>query len=128
MARTQHGVSERRARRAHCPWANFASICCFEIHRGQQLLSHALEGEDIALEEMDDAIWTIIYYNTIPGWIDLKTGSATCPTERTLLHSWPLPSTSFDYLRYSQDHQFDWRSDSEFQNDLGHQTHLALGF
>jgi hypothetical protein len=30
-----------------------------------------------ACEEVDDAIWTIIYYNTILGRIDLKTGMIT---------------------------------------------------
>ncbi len=50
---------------------------CFKIHRGQHFLSHALEGQDIGLEEVDDAIWTIIYYNTILGRIDLKTDMIT---------------------------------------------------
>ncbi len=50
---------------------------CFRLQSGQHFLSHALEGEHIGLEEIDDAIWSIVYYNTILGRIDLKTGKIT---------------------------------------------------
>jgi hypothetical protein len=40
-------------------------------------LSRALTGEDIGLEEVDDQIWNIVYYNTILGRIDQQTGKIT---------------------------------------------------
>ncbi len=49
----------------------------FRLHSGQYFLSSALKGEDIGLEEVDDAVWSIIYYNTILGRIDLQTGKIT---------------------------------------------------
>ncbi len=49
----------------------------FRLHSGQYFLSSALKGEDIGLEEVDDAVWSIIYYNTILGRIDLGTGKIT---------------------------------------------------
>jgi hypothetical protein len=39
----------------------------------QPFLSHALGGEDIALEEVGDGIWNIVYYSTILGKIDERT-------------------------------------------------------
>ncbi len=45
--------------------------------RGQYFLSNALEGEDIGLEEVGDAVWNIVYYNTVPGRIDQQTGKIT---------------------------------------------------
>jgi len=50
---------------------------CFRLHTSQYFLSCALSGEDIGLEEVDDAVWSIIYYNTILGRIDLQTGKIT---------------------------------------------------
>ncbi len=44
---------------------------------GQYFLSNALEGEDIGLEEVGDAVWNIVYYNTVLGRIDLRTGTIT---------------------------------------------------
>ena len=44
---------------------------------GQYFLSNALKGEEIGLEEIDDGIWNIIYYNTILGRIDRQTGKIT---------------------------------------------------
>ncbi len=45
--------------------------------RGQYFLSNALEGEDIGLEEVGDAVWNIVYYNTVLGRIDQQTGKST---------------------------------------------------
>jgi len=39
---------------------------------GQYFLSNALEGEDIGLEEVGDAVWSIVL-----GRIDLQTGKIT---------------------------------------------------
>ncbi len=44
---------------------------------GQYYLSKALLGEDVGFEEIDDEIWNIVYYSTILGRIDLKTGKIT---------------------------------------------------
>lgn len=44
---------------------------------GQYFLSNALKGEDVGLEEVDDGTWSIVYYNTILGRIDLQTGRIT---------------------------------------------------
>ena len=49
----------------------------FRLHTGQYFLSNALKGDDIGLEEVDDGIWSIVYYNTILGRIDLETGKIT---------------------------------------------------
>jgi transposase InsO family protein len=49
----------------------------FRLLSGQYFLSNALREEYIGLEEVDDAIWSIVYYNTIIGRIDLKTGHIT---------------------------------------------------
>ena len=43
----------------------------------QYFLSNALEGEDIGLEEVGDAVWNIVYYSTVLGRIDLQTGKIT---------------------------------------------------
>jgi len=40
-------------------------------------LSNAPNGEEIGLEEIDDGIWNIIYYNTILSRIDRRTGKIT---------------------------------------------------
>lgn len=54
------------------------SACgAFRLQSGQYFLSNALKGEDVGLEEIDDGIWNIVYYNTILGRIDRKTGRIT---------------------------------------------------
>ena len=45
--------------------------------RAQPFLSHALRGEDIGLEEVGDGIWNIVYYRTLLGRIDERTGTIT---------------------------------------------------
>jgi hypothetical protein len=49
----------------------------FRLQSGRHFLSRALTGEDIGLEEVDDQIWNIVYYNTILGRIDQQTGKIT---------------------------------------------------
>ncbi len=43
----------------------------------QYFLSNALKGENIGLEDVDGDVWSIVYYNTVLGRIDLKTGKIT---------------------------------------------------
>jgi transposase InsO family protein len=40
-------------------------------------LSATLVGEDIGLEEVEDGLWSIVYYRTLLGRIDLRTGRIT---------------------------------------------------
>ena len=40
-------------------------------------VSETLAGEDIALEEVADGVWTIVYYRTCLARIDLRTGQLT---------------------------------------------------
>lgn len=42
----------------------------FRLHSAQPFLSNALRDENIGLEEVDDGIWTIVYYSTLLGKID----------------------------------------------------------
>jgi putative transposase len=42
----------------------------FRLHAQQPFLSHALQGQDIGLEEVGDGIWNIVYYRTLLGKID----------------------------------------------------------
>ena len=43
---------------------------CFRLHSGQQFLSQALNGEYIGLEEVEDGLWNILYYDTLLGRFD----------------------------------------------------------
>lgn len=45
----------------------------FRLQARQPFLSHALQGEDIGLEEVADGIWNIVYYSTLLGKIDERT-------------------------------------------------------
>jgi hypothetical protein len=49
----------------------------FRLQSGRHFLSHALKGEDIGLEEVDDGIWNIVYYSTILGRVNQHTGKIT---------------------------------------------------
>jgi transposase InsO family protein len=49
----------------------------FRLQSRQPFLSHALSGEDIGLEEIDDGIWNIVYYSTLLGKIDERTARIT---------------------------------------------------
>lgn len=54
----------------------------FRIHSGQHFLSHALSNEYIGLEEVDDGLWNIAFYNTLLGRIDQRSGLLTGATSR----------------------------------------------
>jgi transposase InsO family protein len=45
------------------------------LHTNQLFISVALLGEYIGLEEIDDGVWNIVYYNTLIGRIDEKRGT-----------------------------------------------------
>ena len=45
----------------------------FRLHSGQHFLSQALNGESIGLEEVQDGLWNIIYYDTLLGRFDERT-------------------------------------------------------
>lgn len=47
------------------------------VTRRQPFLSHALSGQDIALEEIDDGLWHIVYCTTLLGRIDERTSRIT---------------------------------------------------
>jgi hypothetical protein len=49
----------------------------FRLHHKQPFLSNALAGEYIGLEEVGDGLWNIVYYETLLGRIDEKTGRIT---------------------------------------------------
>ena len=67
----------RREYPGHFEKRRISACGAFRLQSGQYFLSNALKGEDIGMEEIDDGIWNIVYYNTILGRIDRKTGQIT---------------------------------------------------
>jgi putative transposase len=49
----------------------------FRLHNGQQFLSQALNNEMIGLEEVQDGVWNVIYYETLLGRFDERTRTIT---------------------------------------------------
>jgi len=49
----------------------------FRLHSGQTFLSQALNGEDVGLEEVQDGVWNILYYDTLLGRFDERTKAIT---------------------------------------------------
>ena len=49
----------------------------FRLHSGQHFLSQALNGEYIGLEEVDDGLWNVLYYDTLLGRFDERTKAIT---------------------------------------------------
>ena len=49
----------------------------FRLKAKQPFLSNALSDEHIGLEEVGDGCWNIVYYETLLGRIDEKTGRIT---------------------------------------------------
>ena len=45
----------------------------FRLHNGQQFFTQALNGEMIGLEEVQDGVWNVIYYETLLGRFDERT-------------------------------------------------------
>ena len=54
-----------------------SSAGTFRLHNGQQFLSQALNDEMIGLEESDDGIWNVLYYQTRLGRFDERTRTIT---------------------------------------------------
>jgi len=50
---------------------------CFRLHSGQIFLSQALNSEEIGLEQIQDAVWNILYYDTLLGRFDERTKAIT---------------------------------------------------
>ena len=50
---------------------------CFRLHSGQIFLSQALNGETIGLEEIQDGLWNILYYETLLGRFDERSKTIT---------------------------------------------------
>ena len=55
---------------AHVEQRRVSNAGCFRLHSGQQFLSQALNGETVGLEQIDDALWNILYYDTLLGRYD----------------------------------------------------------
>jgi hypothetical protein len=49
----------------------------FRLKAAQPFLSNALHDEHIGLEEIGDGLWNIVYYTTLLGRIDERTGTIT---------------------------------------------------
>jgi putative transposase len=58
---------------AHLEIRRVSTAGTFRLHAHQPFLSHALEGQDIGLEEVADGLWNIVYYSTLLGKIDERT-------------------------------------------------------
>ncbi len=59
------------------PVRRVSSAGAFRLHNGQQFLSQALNDEMIGLEEIDDGIWNVLYYQTLLGRFDERTRTIT---------------------------------------------------
>ena len=57
----------------HCEVRRVSTAGTFRLYAGQYFLSHALDGELIGLEEVDDGLWNILYYDTLLGRFDERT-------------------------------------------------------
>jgi len=62
---------------AHFEQRRVSNAGCFRLHSGQQFLSQALNGDTIGLERIDDALWNIVYYDTLLGRYDERTRRIT---------------------------------------------------
>ncbi len=49
----------------------------FRLHSGQHFLSQALNDDYIGLEEVEDGLWNIVYYETLLGRFDEHTHTLT---------------------------------------------------
>jgi transposase InsO family protein len=58
---------------AHMEIRRVSNAGTFRLHHAQPFLSNALRDQYIGLEEVDDGIWNIVYYNTLLGKIDEST-------------------------------------------------------
>jgi hypothetical protein len=49
----------------------------FSWHGRPLFLSETLRGEDIGLDEVADGLWNLVYYRTLLGRIDVRSGQLT---------------------------------------------------
>jgi len=71
---------ERRARPeypAHMEVRRISTSGDFSWAGRRRFLSETLRGEDIALEEVQDGVWNLVYYRTLLGRIDVRSGQLT---------------------------------------------------
>ena len=61
----------------HCDVRRVSSAGTFRLHNGQQFLSQALNDEMIGLEEVQDGVWNVPYYETLLGRFDERTRTIT---------------------------------------------------
>ncbi len=61
----------------HCEVRRVSNAGTFRLASQQMFLSQALKGDHIALEEIDDGLWNIIFYNTLLGRFDQATKTIT---------------------------------------------------
>ncbi len=62
---------------AHMEIRRVSTAGTCRLQSRQPFLSHALDGQDIGLEEVADGIWNIVYYSTLLGKIDARTARIT---------------------------------------------------
>jgi putative transposase len=65
---------------AHVEVRRVSSAGTFRLHAQQPFLSQVLRGEDIALEEVGDGLWNIVYYSKLLGKIDERSLQITGTT------------------------------------------------
>jgi transposase InsO family protein len=79
----ENGAHERlhktlKARATRPPAANLnTQQRAFNLHSGQHFLSQALNDQYIGLEEVQDGLWNIVYYETLLGRFDEPTHTIT---------------------------------------------------
>lgn len=61
----------------HAEVRRVSNAGCFRLHSGQIFLSQALNGETIGLEEIQDGLWNILYYDTLLGRFEEHTKTIT---------------------------------------------------
>ena len=61
----------------HVEGRHISSAGTIRLHNGQHFLSRALKNEMIGLEETDDGIWNVLYYQTLLGRFDERTRTIT---------------------------------------------------
>ena len=62
---------------AHLEVRRISTSGTFSWHGRAFFLSEVLRGEDIGLEEIADGIWNLVYYRTLLGRIDVRSGRVT---------------------------------------------------
>ena len=49
----------------------------FKMGAQHHFISHALKGDNVGLEAVDDGVWNILYYETLLGRLNERTGRIT---------------------------------------------------